>query len=284
VSATFDHVIVVDWSAAAHPSSARPSKDAIWIGHANRAGSASTYHRTRALAEAALRMMLRDVSGRVLVGFDFPFGYPDGFAARLTGSTGAAAVWHWLAGHITDGPNNANNRFAVADRINAGFAGMGPFWGCPQNLSLPHLPARKTIDYPALGLAERRLIERRIPRAQSVWKLFTTGSVGSQALMGLPMIARLVQAGASVWPFDPPEARVVLAEVYPSLIDPAVARAMQSGEIKDAAQTRLLARALWQVAQIGGMQTLFETPPQVRQDEGWILGADHQPALLAALA
>ena len=219
----FDTVVVVDWSAASAPSPARPSADAIWIGVAG-AEERVEYFRTRAAAEAALVALMaaeRAAGRRVLVGFDFALGYPAGFAARLTGQARARAVWAWMAGQIVDDAQNRNNRFQVAEGINRAFGGAGPFWGRPAGLDLPALPATKAVDYAALGLAERRAVERVVPRAQPVWKLYTTGSVGSQVLMGLPMVHRLAQgAGVAVWPFDATEterAGVVLAEIYPSL-------------------------------------------------------------------
>lgn len=275
----FDRVVIVDWSAASQPSPARPSADAIWIGVAEAGGEDTRYCRTRAAAEAAIAGLV--AAGRVLVGFDFPFGYPAGFAARLTGRARAAAVWDWLAQRIEDGPDNRNNRFAVAASVNRVFGGAGPFWGCPAGVDLPGLRAVKAVDYAALGLAERRGVERLVPRAQPVWKLYTTGSVGSQSLMGLPVVHRLAQAGAAVWPFDPAPARVVLAEVYPSLLAQAVAR---EGGIKDEVQVRLLARALWRLAQDGGLAALWDVPQGVaHSEEGWILGAGQAGVLEAAL-
>ncbi len=281
----FDSVVVVDWSASATPSPARPSADAIWIGISSSAGTDAAYYRTRAHAETALVALLDRASlanHRVLIGFDFPMGYPPGFAARLTGVPEAKSVWQWLAAYIQDGPDNRNNRFAVAANINAQWGGGGPFWGRPAGLQLPDLPDRKTVNYAHVGIAERRQIETLVPRAQPVWKLYTTGSVGSQALMGLPMIYRLSQRpGTAVWPFDPPDANTVLAEVYPSLLASAVA---QSPGIKDEAQVRLLSRALFVLSQTQQVAPLFVTPPApVTTEEGWILGADHAALLLKAL-
>lgn len=280
----FDRVIVADWSAAGSPSPARPSADAIWIGAADEDGVRTAYFRTRALAEAHLAGEIAAPRGRTLIGFDFPMGYPAGFAARLAGKPQARAVWGWLAAHLVDGPDNRNNRFQVADRINAGFGGLGPFWGRPRGLDLPHLPERKAVDYQALGLAERRLVERVVPRAQPVWKLYTTGAAGSQGLMGQAMVHRLAGLpGVAVWPFDPPGARVVLAEVYPSLLARAVAA--EGAAIKDEVQVRLLARSLWALGRRGALEALLATPGgAVTAEEGWILGAGHADVLEEALA
>ncbi len=284
----FDTVIVVDWSAANVPSAARPSADAIWIGVARARTCDVSYHRTRAAAEAALTALLdteAQAGRRVLAGFDFPFGYPLGFAKRLTGKQGARAVWDWLEAHLVVGPDNRSNRFELAAGINARFGGAGPFWGRPAALDLPALPARKLVDYAGLGLVERRQVERLVPRAQPAWKLYTTGSVGSQALTGLPMIARLARRpGCAVWPFEATDAPLVLAEVYPSLLAQDVSLAAAQGEIKDAAQVRLLAQALWALAEQDALAPLLDLPQGPAQtDEGWILGAGHEAILAGAL-
>ena len=281
----FDRVIVADWSAASARSSAQPSADAIWLGHIDSEGAQSSYHRSRASAEAALSQAIDTAfaTGQsLLIGCDFPMGYPKGFAARLTGTATARAVWAWLADHIQDTADNRNNRFQIAAQINRHFAtkaSNGPFWGRPTTLNLPDLPATKAIDYNALRLSERRAVEAVVPRAQPVWKLFTAGAAGSQGLIGQPMIHRLSQRpGIAVWPFDPP-AQITLAEVYPSLLATAVAA--DPAPIKDEAQVRLLAQALFTFCQQDRLQPLLDINSP---EEGWILGAGHAPALMAALA
>jgi molybdopterin-guanine dinucleotide biosynthesis protein B len=254
------------------------------------------YHRTRASAEAQLGGEIARALAcgqRLLVGCDFPFGYPAGFARALLGNPGAGAsdIWRYLGAHIQDGPDNANNRFDVAAQINrhfiAGQAGHGPFWGRPMGRDLPDLPARKWVDYTAFSFAERRAIDRAAPKAQPVWKLYTTGSVGGQALMGLPMIARLAQqaggAGA-VWPFHPiANANIILAEVYPSLLAQKVAQIMgQIGPsaIKDQVQVQVLSAALY--GQSGDIWAQMLAPPHPdAAEEGWILGLGFTDALLA---
>ncbi len=291
----FDRIIVADWSASSAPSPARPSADAIWIGTAEAGGGAvsTSYHRTRAEAEAALHAAVEQALAegtRLLMGFDFPFGYPAGFAAAVTGRPETPALWDWLAERIRDGPRNANNRFDLAARINAALPGVGPFWGRPVGLDLPDLPDRGSLrrDH---GFAERRAVETAVPSAQPVWKLYTTGSVGSQALMGQPALSRLRRTFAgrvAAWPFEPAEtAPVVLAEVYPSLLAERVARHLRQdpAAIKDEVQVRLLSLALARLARDGGLASLLrpDVPPAVLREEGWILGAGHSATLGAAL-
>ncbi|TDL88073.1 molybdopterin-binding protein [Meridianimarinicoccus aquatilis] len=290
----FDRVFVVDWSARSAPSPAHPAADAIWIAEAATDGScASTYHRTRSAAIAALTERLDAclaAKERALVGFDFPFGYPQGFAATVAGRPSALALWDTLAGLISDGPDNANNRFEVASDLNALFPGVGPFWGRPATLDLPGVPERgtsRTFD----GLPERRGVEMQVRRAQPCWKLFTTGSVGSQALVGLPYLAKLRHHFGntlSAWPFEHTRAPIVLAEIYPSLLDHAVELAAQADRdaIKDDLQVRVLASALMAAQQAGTLQGMFDAVPEgaAQSEEGWILGVGAEAALQAAAA
>ncbi|MEO0380829.1 MAG: molybdopterin molybdenumtransferase MoeA, partial [Pseudomonadota bacterium] len=189
----FDRIIVVDWSASKVPSPKTPSADAIWIAlHA--AGQVTcTYHRTRAHAmetlcaefDAALAQ-----GQRVLAGFDFPFAYPTGFARAVTGYDDPLALWANLAERVEDGDDNANNRFDVARDLNRLFPGVGPFWGCPAGLADADLPAKGTARA-GHGMVERRQVEDRVSSTQPCWKLYTTGSVGSQALLGIARLQAL---------------------------------------------------------------------------------------------
>ncbi len=91
---------------------------------------------TRHEAMEILADILSDFVARdrvVLVGFDFAFGYPAGFARRLRPADGTwRGVWKDIAARIRDGGNNANNRFAVAAAYNETVSGGAfPFWGCP---------------------------------------------------------------------------------------------------------------------------------------------------------
>jgi hypothetical protein len=275
----FDRVIVVDWSGRATRSPKTESKDAIWIGVCEDGRETQAYHRSRAEAEASLSALLGD-GGRQLVGLDFPMGYPAGLAGRLTGGKSARGLHAWIAAQIKDGPDNANNRFDVAADINRVLGGAGPFWGCPKARPRAHLSPLKAVDFAALGLAEKRQVEQDNPPAKSVWQLLGAGSVGSQALLGIPVVHRLATTfGAAVWPFDPP-ADLTLAEVYPSLLAHAVKA--EADHIPDRSQVRLLARALWRLSKRNRLAALFKTPA-IAAEEGWILGAGHRRSLEEAL-
>lgn len=296
----FDAYVMVDWSARSAPSPARPTKDAIWIAVARTGGDArgpgaieTAYIRTRAEAEARLLALMRAEAAagrRLLVGFDFPFGYPAGVAARVAGAPSARALWDWLAAAVEDASDNRNNRYAVAGRINRLYPGVGPFWGRPASVDAPEIPIRKSARTGPRRPPERRACEQVATGAKSVWQLAYAGAVGSQVLVGLPMLARLSAAlgpQCAVWPFDggfaPPGAPVVLAEVYPSLF--AIPSDAGAGEIGDERQVRATAAAYRDFDAIGALAEMFAgegvlpaSRPAAAREEAWILGLGH-PAL-----
>ena len=283
----FDTILIADWSSSATPSPARPTADAIWIGEwGPDEGASSRYYRTRDAAEAAIFDSLNAALSegrRVLLGFDFAFGYPVGFAARLAGHAHAFAVWDWLRKELRDGPDNDNDRFDVADKINARFPGVGPFWGHPQGRHHPNLPPRDVRD--GHGMAKHRLTETRAEgRPQSPFKLAGAGAVGGQTLVGLPMLARLrhhYEGRLGVWPFEDHalDREIVLAEVYPSLLPIHTAE----GEIRDDLQVRNLAAALGRMQTEGTLASAFAAAQgPVPHEEGWILGVGCETALRRA--
>jgi hypothetical protein len=233
---------------------------------------------------------------RVLVGFDFPYGFPRGFAAALgLHGTPWQATWAYLAAKIQDGSDNRNNRFEVAGEINARMAAH-VFWGRPVTQDVEHLSRRKdAVRYltegTKVGLPEWRDTEaalrqqRRHPH--SVWKLFYNGSVGSQALVGIPVVNSLrddpqLQALSRVWPFEagvpmsPMGTPSILhAEIWPSIVDvkPLMARPENDGKVLDEVQVEQLALTFRRHDAAETLADLFAAaPPEVAEEEGWILG------------
>ena len=274
---------MVDWSAASKPTT---GKDSIWIGL--HAGGRTTVENipTRHAATARLRALALDAIAageRLLIGFDFPFGYPTGVAQHVTGNPQALALWDWLAERIKDAKDNSNNRFEISSRINRLYPGLGPFWGRPAHWDHPAIPT-KARERHGEHPPERRLADRTAKGAKTVWQLAYAGSVGSQVLLGLPRLHQLRQdpeltGHVQVWPFEtglvPPSAPVVIAEIYPSLIKPDPSEA-----IKDAGQVRTVADWLAGLDRDGALSALFHGPedasPEARRhiatEEAWILG------------
>src|SRR5437868_12212373 len=132
----FDTFVIIDWSAASQPKTGR---DSIWICAVDRDGSERLVDNpdTRHKAKNRLRTLVAEATARgerVLLGFDFPFGYPAGFAQRLglTAIPPWRAVWDEISARLTDQENNRNDRFSVAAEFNRRVSnGSFPFWGCP---------------------------------------------------------------------------------------------------------------------------------------------------------
>jgi hypothetical protein len=294
----FSAYVIVDWSAASKPAQ---GADSIWIGVLKRdvrfrMAFEAFNPPTRAEAEAKLNTILDDRkarSERTLVGFDFPLGFPRGFAAalKLPGEQPWRAAWDQVAKMVTDKPTNLNNRFGVASEINRRLTGGPfPFWGCPPKDALTTLQPKRSRPHGPDDLPEFRHAELVAKGASSIWKTYYNGSVGGQAILGIPVVRRLRdKRGEAVraWPFetgfkalteaDLAGVDAVLAEVYPSLIKPQGA----AGEVKDLQQVRTLAEHFARLDEANKLGALFgpakgsaaDVVLDAEREEGWILGA-----------
>lgn len=286
----YQRTVVVDWSARAAPAR---GKDTIWIGvHQPDGTVVAANPPTRQAAFDALLSLLADGVPTV-VGFDFPLGYPAGFAAA-TGLMGAAggpapwqAAWAHLTDRIVDGLANANNRWDVAADLNRRL-GTNRFWGAPPRRAGPHLTTRKPPPV-ARGPAEYRHVEIRLrdrkTRPFTVWQLLGAGSVGSQVLTGIPVVHRLrhhpqLRGSTRVWPFETglqrPEAPIVVAEIWPTL----VGFHHVAHPVKDAQQVIALATELATREREGTLDRWFAPSvtagirTDVLAEEGWVLGVE----------
>lgn len=221
------------------------------------------------------------------MGFDFAFGYP-----VEAGLPAGRALCARLAAAIRDEPDGANNRFEVAGLLNreiqAALGGGfdGPFWGHPAGRAYPGLGRTRPRPFPS-RIRDGRLIERRLGgrRIQSPWKLFTRGAVGSQTLLGLPAVHRLLTDPAlatrtRLWPFetawDGAIARdaIVIAEMWPSLVD----CRRQRYRIRDARQVAAVRD--WALDHPAALAAALARPADLSEDEarvcrereGWIVG------------
>lgn len=275
----FDTIVMIDWSGG-NDTGARPRKDAIWAG-VSRGGQAQepVYLRNRIAAEAWIADLIETELGtdrRVMIGFDFPFGYPAGFAEALTGEPDPLALWDWFEGRIKD-TGDANNRFDLAGELNLALGdGRGPFWanGLPKR-DIPGLPRTKA-DY-SNPFADKRQSEAQAKGAFTCWQMAGAGAVGSQVFMGLPILSRLrrkFREKVSVWPFEPLTSQVAFVEIWPSL----TVGAAPEGVIKDAWQVQETAR---QISGLSGT-ALAEMLDVSAPEEGWIFGLGFEDRLRSA--
>lgn len=301
----FDAYIFVDWSANNRPNT---GMDSIWIAEGYWENKQLVYGpadatcfnpRTRKSATQHLRNRLLEYSAkqkRVLVCCDFPYAYPICKESSLLGST-FREVWSTLQVRIRDDNQNRSNRFQVANDLNQlinGGAITGPFWGRPVSIpanELPFLAATKPRDIPRDSLREFRVVEERLrncgKRPFSAWQLFGNGSVGSQALLGMPQLHTLrydqeLCHHSIVWPFEtehwkiPLELRplIVHAEFWPTAI--LINKAFHP--VKDAAQVMSFVAWAAKGDSDGSLMSYFnplapEDPDrELARKEGWILG------------
>ena len=283
----FDRYIAVDWSAANTP---RIGADSIWIAERGPEGTlASLNPSTRAMATETLIERIRSARAageRILLGFDFVFGYPRGAARAIAGRNDWLSLWTAIAAAVEDGADNRSNRFEVAAAFNRTIE-LDHFWGHPQHHVYAGLaPTRPLHGY--IHIAEHRLAEKQVKGPQPAWKLTGAGSVGSQSILG---IARLQQiraaiAEAAVWPFETDFERqlkpVTLVEIYPSMFP-------LTGAVtpRDREQVEISVARFAELDAAGLLGEFLSAPGTIRTDqrrdliaeEGWIAGVGHEHLL-----
>lgn len=109
-----------------------------------------------------------------------------------------------------------------------------------------------------------------------MWKLYGRGSVGSQALTGIPALQRIRRrTGSQIWPFETlGDGRShVLAEIYPSLIEDCPNA--YEHRVKDARQVSDVAAAFQELDRTGELAQHLRVPrnmpDRVCREEGAIL-------------
>jgi len=286
----FDRYIAVDWSAANTP---RTGKDSIWIAD-SAAASINPSTRHEAMAAVTDRLLAARAAGeRVMLGFDFVFGYPQGAADAIAGEADWRTLWAHLAVAVVDNPDNSSNRFHVAAAINARLAAPH-YWGHPHQHRYDNLGPRRPAAY--VTIPERRRAEIVARSAQPVWKLTGAGAVGSQSLLGIARLEALRQHPVlgpeiAVWPFDTGFAKaldrpITIVEIYPSLFaldDPSVVP-------KDRGQVETCVRRFAALDAAGELGVFLGAPVGLSAaereilllEEGWIAGVGHADVASAA--
>ena len=293
----FDAYVMVDWSSNASPVT---GNDSIWI--ATGAWSDRTFTAaspqnvpTRLKAVDLLRKQLllwREEGKRVLVGFDFAFGYPASFARALGLDVSLGGAWKALhehfAANVKDSPQNLHNRDSFADECNRQIGAPGPFWGCAAGSASRSLTQQRigVFQFPHHDLAEWRatdVVARSRVTTQSVWKLNCGVSVGGQTILGIKHLDELARSvGGHRWPFEgwgtPDGSAIWFAEIFPSL----VRYSEWSDEYKtrrDRTQVQSCVRYAAERDSAGMLKGDFAKPAtldvatlaKVENEEGWIL-------------
>lgn len=306
----FDSYIFVDWNSSIRKGPQNPAENNVWIGEfpsENILPERYCRSRTECIDYLYNRLIKHiEKERRVLLGFDFPYGYPKGFAYALNYDNGHQLwlrIWKELSDIIQDAQNNVNNRFEVADELNVRIGGplVGPFWGRPQNYNFANLhtysPGFPFQTTNGISLERLRLVDQRLPGVQEIWKLYGQGCVGSQALVGIPRLYYLkkhitLSQYSKIWPFEtgftripvPKQGPFILhAEIWPGVVNHATADLIANEPylIRDQAQVRAMCRWAAELDNNNEFGDFFGPPAGLSdrqkkeciEEEGWILGA-----------
>lgn len=208
------------------------------------------------------------------------------------------ALCEALASLITDDERNRSDRFDVAAALNRSlvgrFGGEGPFWGRPVQRDVDGLTFTKPRACELPEFREVEMFQRRAAGAspKSAWQLMGAGSVGSQAMLGLASIGRLLRddalaSRAMMWPFESGwgnvmraslrDDAIVFVEIYPSLFNDRAAGV--DHPIHDARQVVACRDVMLDASDseatlmLSAPNTIDEESRRIaREIEGWILG------------
>jgi len=290
----FDAYVMVDWSSCASPAT---GNDSIWIARGawlSRTFTAGPPQNvsTRVQAIDTLRNQLllwRKEGKRVLIGFDFAFGYPAGFA-RALGLTSPGGAWkavhEYFASSVNDSAKNKHNRDSFAAECNRRIGAPGPFWGCTASAVTHSLTLKRVFQFPHHGLEEWRATEiaaRRRLTTQPVWKLNSGPSVGGQTIMGIKHLHELaISVDSHIWPFEgwrtPDGPSIWFAEIFPSIVRYSE-WADEYRTRRDRTQVQSCVRYAAEQDSAGLLTADFAKPAtldsaalaKVEEEEGWIL-------------
>jgi hypothetical protein len=309
----FHSYIMTDWSGGNGRLRNRPN--AIWVayGEIKAEYPETTSPSSRTEATELISCLLWKAVGekrRVLVCFDFAYGYPKGFATALQAADGLADVpwkdvWQYLGDCVEDDvgtpphshPTNRSNRFDVANQINSMISispqAAGPFWCAASGayLNIPQRRPRQPYETAQGNLVKSERLADERAESDTPFRLFGNGSVGSQSLTGIPRLHSLrnddrFKTTSAVWPFETgwaagdtwlrPETLIVHAEIYPSVREP------EPDTIKDRGQVRAMWKWARELDQEDNLWPKFSLPMAIeagskaditiRSEEGWILG------------
>jgi hypothetical protein len=218
-----ERVVAVDWSG----DKGSGQRKKIWAGVWTAGGGTVDGGRVR-LESGRTRdevgewlIAMAQETPRMVVGFDFCFGFPEWFVRGEMGCTDGPSFWdlvtrehgeRWLASGCED------RRFW--GKVGVSGSGKRPEEFSGERL---HRMLRATdIDCKLvanISEAERAARVKGIT-PKSVFQIGGSGSVGTASLRGMPVLLRLREVGFAVWPFDRPalkQDRPLVVEMYTRL-------------------------------------------------------------------
>jgi hypothetical protein len=187
-------VVAVDWSGRR-----AGERRHLWTAEAHD-GALLRLEAGRTRAEVIDELVARaNESPGVVVGFDFSFSLPKWFL-RERGYDDARALW--------DAATVDGERWLRECEP--------PFWG---------LTGRRRPELPAhLRRTEAEVAAVGAIRPKSTFQVGGAGSVGTGSVRGFPALARLQDAGYTIWPFDTPARAPVAVEIWPRTFTGAVVK------------------------------------------------------------
>ena len=231
-------VVGVDWSGDQGPGQRRKIWAGVWTAASFSSGSSSSpcsksgsvileSGRTRVELVEWLVEMARETP-RMVVGFDFTFGFPAWFMREL-GIASAPELWRvvadgqgerWLHKDCEDG------RFW--GRVGSRRHGKKPEEFCGEHAHRMLRRAETALKVRA-EMTDPLAIARIAGIApKSVFQIGGAGAVGTASLRGMPGLLRLREAGFGIWPFDAPSLkRPMVVEIYTRLMTGAVTKSSE---------------------------------------------------------
>ena len=180
-------VIAVDWSGARTGAKSR-----IWL--AEVCGGRLTRLESGRDREELIAYLIEVASADtdLVVGLDFAFSFPGWFAEKSRAQS-IEEVWDLASRKGEEWLSDCEP----------------PFWGRPG--------CTKPNDLELFRCTEKCAGEQKGVNPKSVFQIGGAGAVGTGSIRGMPYLAKLAEAGFSIWPFHGVRAPLVI-EIYPRLL------------------------------------------------------------------
>jgi len=226
-AACVQRVVAVDWSGDSSTAGQRRKIGAgVWTanpthGHTTAVNGAPggqvrlVNNMTRETLIDWLIEMARDTP-RMVVGVDFCFSYPAWFVAEHGAKT-APEFWKIVVDHGERWLGRECDDARFWGRVGTFRTGKKPpeFCGDSGLRMLRQADIACKVQGKILDPSEAAKVKGIAPK--SPFQIGGAGAVGTGTLRGIPLLPQLVEAGFSVWPFQP--ARLpMLVEIYPRLL------------------------------------------------------------------